>query len=117
MSVAVRRFDDFKRRLAANFLLLDRQNVNYRIPEPAGLKNMVVGSDGKASIELWPAVGTKIYYTLDGTDPRAAGGGVAPGARVYDGPLSIDSSATLLARTYEEDDGWSALVEAPFTVE
>ena len=76
-------FEDFKRRLAANFLLLDRQNVNYRIPEPIGLKNMVVGLDGKAPIELTPAIGTKIYYTLDGSTPNE-------GSRVYEKPFIVE---------------------------
>jgi len=35
-------FADFKRRLAGNLPLLDRQNVNYRIPEPEGLQNVAV---------------------------------------------------------------------------
>ena len=76
-------FEDFKRRLAANFLLLDRQNVNYRIPEPEGLKNMVVGGDGKATIELKPAIGTKVYYTTDGSTPDER-------SRVYDKPITLE---------------------------
>ena len=42
-------FDDFQRRLGAQFPRLDKQNVNYRIPPPAGLRNMVL-SEGKAAI-------------------------------------------------------------------
>lgn len=76
-------FEDFKRRLNAQFPLLDRQNVNYRIPEPAGLKNMVVGSDGKAKIELTPAIGTKVYYTTDGSTPDER-------SRVYDKPFTVE---------------------------
>jgi len=76
-------FADFTKRMSANFLLLDKQNVNYRIPEPAGLKNMVVGADGKASVELWPAVGTRIYYTLDGTVPDEK-------SKAYDKPITLE---------------------------
>lgn len=76
-------FADFTKRMSANFLLLDKQKVNYRIPEPVGLKNMVVGGDGKATIELTPAVGTKIYYTLDGTKPDEK-------SRVYDKPITVE---------------------------
>ncbi len=32
-----------------------------------------------------------IYYTLDGTDPRAPGGGVASGAQTYDGGTTLTS--------------------------
>lgn len=76
-------FDDFKRRLDAQFPRLDKQNVNYRIPEPEGLKNMVVGSDGKAMIELKPTVGTKVYYTLDGSTPDER-------SRVYEKPFTVE---------------------------
>jgi len=76
-------FADFTKRMSANFLLLDKQNVNYRIPEPVGLKNMIVGSDGKATVELWPAAGTKIYYTLDGSTPDER-------SRVYDKPITVE---------------------------
>lgn len=64
-----RSFSEFSNRLAANLPRLDNQNVNYRIPEPAGLRNMIVGGDGKAVIELKPAAGTRILYTMDGSTP------------------------------------------------
>ncbi len=76
-------FADFSKRLSANFAYLDKQNVNYRIPEPVGLKNAVVGAGGKATIELWPAAGTKIYYTTDGTTPDER-------SKVYDKPFNIE---------------------------
>jgi len=76
-------FEDFKRRLAAQFPRLDKQNVNYRIPEPEGLKNMVVAGDGKATIELKPAIGTKVYYTTDGSTPDER-------SRIYDKPITVE---------------------------
>jgi hypothetical protein len=39
-----------------------------------------------------------IYYTLNGTDPRAAGGGVASGALVYSGPIAVNSNMRIVAR-------------------
>ncbi len=64
-------YDDFKRRLAANLARLEAQNVNFRIPEPDGLKNTIVGADGKATLDLKPfAPNYKIFYTLDGTTPN-----------------------------------------------
>ncbi len=61
-------FDDFQKRLAANLPRLDKQNVNYRIPEPEGLQNVL--TDKKSvSIELKPAAGTKVFYTADGSTP------------------------------------------------
>ena len=61
-------FTDFQRRLTAILPRLDKQNVNYRIPEPGGLRN-VVTEDDKVSIELQPAPGTRVHYTTDGSTP------------------------------------------------
>jgi hexosaminidase len=67
-----RNFDDFQKRLSNHFARLDRQNVNYRIPEPIGLQNAIV-EDKKRDIVViglnpinknW-----KIFYTLDGSEP------------------------------------------------
>ena len=63
-----RNFDDFKRRLNAVLPRLDKQNVNYRIPEPEGLRNMVT-ADEKVSVRLQPAPGTVVIYTTDGSMP------------------------------------------------
>lgn len=46
-----------------------------------------------------PGVGV-VYYTLDGRDPRAAGGGVAPYALTYTGAITITNNARLVARTH-----------------
>ena len=61
-------FADFKRRLAENLPLLDKQNVNYRIPEPDGLKNVITDTE-KTLLTLTPMPGTKVFYTIDGSNP------------------------------------------------
>lgn len=61
-------FADFKRRLAANLPLLDRQNVNYRIPEPEGLQNVITDKE-KTLITLTPMPGTQVRYTIDSSTP------------------------------------------------
>src|SRR5688572_19557397 len=48
-----RNYEDFLRRLNAHLPRLDAQGVNYRIPEPGGLRN-VVTDDEKVAIELKP---------------------------------------------------------------
>ncbi|MGD9589023.1 MAG: family 20 glycosylhydrolase [Pyrinomonadaceae bacterium] len=63
-----RNFADFKRRLNAVLPRLDSQNVNYRIPEPEGLRNIVT-ADEKVSVRLEPAPGTTVVYTTDGSTP------------------------------------------------
>jgi hypothetical protein len=47
-----------------------------------------------------PESGT-IYYTLDGSDPRATGGGIAPGARTYTGAITLTANARLVARAHD----------------
>jgi hexosaminidase len=55
-------YDNFLQRLSAQYARLDKQNVNYRIPEPIGLHNMVVGTGSQPSMQLKSAVpGAKIY--------------------------------------------------------
>ena len=45
-------------------------------------------------------VDADIYYTLDGTDPRADGGGVSPSAVLYAGPIMANSTQQVHARTF-----------------
>jgi len=54
-----------------------------------------------------------ILYTLDGTDPRLAGGAVAPTAVAYSGPLTLNFHRIVRARV-KDGTTWSALVEGAF---
>ncbi|MBL9188795.1 MAG: CotH kinase family protein [Opitutaceae bacterium] len=61
--------------------------------------------------------GTQIAYTLDGSDPRAERGDIAPNATVVTGPATIAASANLHARSYRAADAnafpgtpWSSVV-------
>lgn len=64
-------FADFSKRLIAHFPKLDKQNVNYRIPEPIGLKNAVIPKGGVLGIEgiRSEIPGAKVLATVDGTEP------------------------------------------------
>ncbi len=64
----MRNFADFQKRLNANLPRLDKQNVNYRMPEPGGLQNIVTENEG-VTVELIPASGTRVFYTIDGSTP------------------------------------------------
>jgi len=57
--------------------------------------------------------GAKIYYTLDGSDPRGAGGAPAAAARVYEKPIAITGTPKLFARAFAENL-WSAPVRAEY---
>lgn len=62
-------YDDFLSRLSNHYLRLDKLKVNYRIPEPIGLTDIVT-SDEKVKIDLSSQIpNSKIYYTTDGSIP------------------------------------------------
>ncbi len=57
----------------------------------------------------------RVYFTLDGSDPRLAGGGFAPGARLYQGSITINEHVQFAARTVSNGE-WSALAQTDFIV-
>ena len=60
-----------------------------------------------------PNAGGAIYFTLDGTDPRTLGGGIASGATRYAQPFPL--GALKLVKTRVKDgETWSALVQAAY---
>jgi hypothetical protein len=58
-----------------------------------------------------------VFYTIDGSDPRAAGGLPAPASLVYNGPVSLAGSTFVRARVRNVNGAstrWSALREAAY---
>lgn len=43
--------------------------------------------------------GATIYFTLDGSDPRALHGDIAPNAMIYTGPITVTGETRLVARS------------------
>lgn len=65
-----RNYDDFANRLVPQLARLDAQRVNYRIPDPKGLTNLIQTDNKPVTLTLTPFVpGAKILYTLDGSTP------------------------------------------------
>ncbi|MEM6885672.1 MAG: lamin tail domain-containing protein [Verrucomicrobiota bacterium] len=62
-------------------------------------------------VSLSAATGT-IYYTTDGTDPRAVGGGIV--GISYNGAITISRPTQLKARVLSSIGEWSALAEATY---
>ena len=56
-----------------------------------------------------------IYFTLDGSDPRLWGGGLASSAQLYTALVPLNRAGVVRARI-RDGSSWSALVEAPFYV-
>ena len=57
----------------------------------------------------------KIYYTLDGTDPRLPGGEVSSKAQPYDAAISLKGTVKIFARV-NQNSSWSCPARATFTV-
>ncbi len=51
----------------------------------------------------------EIYFTLDGTDPRASGGEISKGAQIYKSPLQLKRGGKLFARL-RQGNRWSGPV-------
>jgi hypothetical protein len=69
------------------------------------------------NLSIMGPAGGAIWYTVDGTDPRAIGGGISPTARQYLGtPLTISGGITVRARVLNAGQ-WSALNEAEFATD
>lgn len=62
-------------------------------------------------------IGSLIYYTLDGSDPRLSGGAINPTALSGGGPVVVDVTTPLrvLARVKNGAD-WSPVIDATFTL-
>ncbi len=67
--------------------------------------------------------GATFYYTVDGTDPRATGGGVAPAASAYGSSIRLTTSGFVTARLRKtglspltKHTDWSAPIQVYYTV-
>jgi hypothetical protein len=62
--------------------------------------------------------GATLYYTTDGMDPRAVGGGINPSANVLSGsgPIVLTEGTVVTARSRLADGSWSAPSRATFSV-
>ena len=58
-----------------------------------------------SSLELRAPMG-KVYYTLDGSDPRALGGAVSPSANSFGSPVVLNEDTTLFCRAFQ-GNRWS----------
>jgi len=69
----------------------------------------VLASKAGTVAGLSAAAGSKIYYPLDGTDPRASGGAFSANAKEATGTFKLPDGARLVARTFY-NGRWSAPV-------
>jgi hypothetical protein len=55
----------------------------------------------------------KVYYTLDGSDPRLPGGAVSSQARPYASPIPVNETLKIFARAHHRN-AWSSPTVATF---
>ena len=73
------------------------------------------GSLERGSSLVLRAPAGKIYYTIDGTDPRATGGAVSSAAKIFDTGIKLETNAVVFCRAYQ-DNRWSYPAVSTFTV-
>ena len=104
---------------------LSEDGLLATIPAPTfNQQGGTVESDFRVRIENFLTVSQKLYYTLDGSDPRLSGGALASGAQLYDPDsdgIKLTSSTTVCARVrgttaFDQKAKWSALAKARFQV-
>ena len=85
---------DFMKRWYSN--RLDFIDTNFLAKPVLSLPEGPVAGGTILSLSARP--GSTIFYTLDGTDPRARGGNPTLGALTYSGPIPINANIRVVAR-------------------
>jgi len=89
--------------------------IDAKFVAPPGL------TSANGTFVLTPAPGTQVAFTTDGSDPRATGGDLAPGATLASGVVTLPNTLNLRARAYVRSTSaptlpgspWSSLVTSP----
>lgn len=107
-----RNYSDFTKRLFNELSRFDRENINYRLPAPIGLRDRIIFDDEEAIIELRPhARDARIYYTTDGSKPDK-------NSKLYEQPfvlpLGRNQEITLKIKIIAGNDRESSVFEARY---
>ena len=88
--------------------------IDQQFP-PAPAFSIAAGPvDCGSKLELKTRLG-KIYYTLDGTDPRASGGGVSSSGRPFGSEVVLNKDTAVFCRA-RQGNRWSYPAVAKFVV-
>ena len=93
--------DSMKRWVSNRLDFVDRQLAQPPVPS---LASGIVPAGSTVTLSFGPnaSASAAIWYTLDGTDPRAIGSSNrSAGARLYSGPITISGPVRLVARTLD----------------
>ena len=88
-----RNLDDFLSRMPYHYEMLSLKNINFRIPPPTQATGEYLISEDEAVNLSSPIENSKIYYTLDNTEPSQT-------SQLYTEPLEFSDEAILKAKTF-----------------
>ena len=88
--------------------------INSQFVPPPALAVAESAVAGGSPMSLTGAVG-RIYFTIDGSDPRASGGVVSSSAQLYEVPVRLNGEARVVARI-QHGPRWSGPLRARFVV-
>lgn len=72
---------------------------------------------GPTSVSIASSGGVPVYYTTDGSDPRAPGGGISSKAKLYSTVINIPDNRRVVARSRTASGLWSGPVAATYIVQ
>jgi len=100
----------------ARFLVALRNEGYYPAINPPNFSQRGGSVPAGFSVSLSNPNGSgTIYYTTDGSDPRASGGGISGSAQVYSSEIVLNDMTTIKTRV-RNGSVWSALNQALFLV-
>jgi len=89
-------------RLLKTWLNLRTSFMDSQFVAPPSFRQPGATVSAGTQVTLSVPANTTVYYTLDGTDPRAQGSptghDIAPGARTYTGPITVNANVRIVAR-------------------
>lgn len=99
-------------------LFLDRMRADGMLPDTAAPVLQVNGAQQLGGViapndQLTMTGDAQVYYTLDGSDPREAGGAIR--GQPFTSPIALTSDTTVNARVLQGGE-WSPLITAEFTL-
>ena len=101
-----------KKWVLGRYLWMDSQ---YTTPPTLSATDGLVTNG--STVTVTPPAGAALYYTLNGTDPRAPGGALVPGVLSNNGPvtLTVNANLRLVARA-KHANAWKGTFSGPSAV-
>lgn len=86
-------YDDFSKRMKHHYDILTNMNLNFRIPPPTNYSGEYLMTKEEKFYLSSPINSSKIYYTLDGTEPTI-------NSTIYTNPFVFNEPTLLKAKTF-----------------